>query len=46
MLQMLQSLCEHHKLAIGKDPETSAMAKRTEISDVLSELQQHLPASE
>ena len=46
MLQMLQALCEHHKLAIGKDPETAAMAKRTEISDVLSELQEHLPASE
>jgi len=46
MLQMLQALCEHHKLAIGKDPETTAMAKRTEIGDVLSELQEHLPASE
>jgi uncharacterized membrane protein len=46
MLQMLQAICEHHKLAIGKDPETTAMAQRTEISDVLSELQEHLPASE
>ena len=46
MLQMLQAICEHHKLAIGKDPETTAMAKRTEISDVLSELQEHLPGSE
>jgi uncharacterized membrane protein len=46
MLQMLQALCEHHKLTIGKDPETTAMAKRTDISDVLSELQEHLPAAE
>jgi uncharacterized membrane protein len=46
MLQMLQALCEHHKLAIGKDPETTAMAKRTDIGDVLSELQEHLPGSE
>jgi uncharacterized membrane protein len=46
MLQMLQAICEHHKLAIGKDPETTAMAQRTDIGDVLSELQEHLPASE
>jgi hypothetical protein len=46
MLQMLQAICAHHKLAIGKDPETTAMAERTEIGDVLSELQEHLPASE
>ena len=46
MLQMLQAICAHHKLAIGKDPETTAMAQRTEIGDVLSELQQHLPPSE
>ena len=46
MLQMLQAICEHHKLAVGKDPETTAMAKRTEISDVLSELKENLPAGE
>ena len=46
MLQMLQAICEHHKLAIGKDPEIMAMAKRTEIGEVLSELQDHLPATE
>jgi uncharacterized membrane protein len=46
MLQMLQAICEHHNLAVGKDPETTAMAKRTEIGEVLSELQEHLPASE
>src|SRR5580693_9516337 len=46
MLQMLQAICEHHRVAIGKDAETTAMAQRTEISDVLSELQEHLPTSE
>ena len=46
MLQMLQAICEHHKLPIGKDPETTAMSQRTDISDVLSELQEHLPSSE
>ena len=46
MLQMLQALCEHHKLAIGNDPEIQAMTKRTEIEDVLSELQENLPAVE
>jgi len=46
MLQMLQAICEHHKLTIAKDPEIAAMTKQTEISEVLSELQEHLPASE
>src|ERR1700679_1034336 len=46
MLQMLQAICAHHKLAIGKDSETTAMAQRTDIGDVLSELQEHLPSSE
>jgi uncharacterized membrane protein len=46
MLQMLKAICEHHKLAIGKDPEIMAMTRRTEISEVLSELQEHLPAGE
>ena len=46
MLQMLQALCEHHKLRIANDPEIRAMTKRTEINDVLSELQENLPASE
>jgi uncharacterized membrane protein len=43
MLQMLQALCEYHKLSVGRDPEISAMAKRTEIKEVLSELKEHLP---
>src|SRR5580692_9242481 len=46
MLQMLRALCEHHKLKIARDPEIEAMTKRTEISDVLSELQDNLPATE
>jgi hypothetical protein len=44
MLQMLQAICDPHKLAIGRDREITAMAKQTEVSDVLSELQQHLPS--
>jgi uncharacterized membrane protein len=46
MLQMLQALCSHHKLRIANDPEIQAMTKRTEINDVLSELQDNLPATE
>lgn len=46
MLQMLQALCEHHKLKIANDPEIHAMTRRTEINDVLSELQDNLPATE
>jgi len=37
MLQMLQAICEHHKLAIGEDREIGAMVKQAEISDVLSD---------
>jgi uncharacterized membrane protein len=46
MLQMLQALCEYHKLAIANDPEIRAMAKRTEVQEVLSELKDNLPAGE
>ena len=46
MLQMLRALCEYHKLAIANDPEIHAMTKRTEINDVLSELQENLPTAE
>jgi uncharacterized membrane protein len=46
MLQMLRALCEHHKLKIANDPEIHAMTKRTEINDVLSELQDNLPPTE
>jgi len=43
MLQMLQALCEYHKLAIANDPEIQAMAQRTEIKEVVTQLREHLP---
>jgi uncharacterized membrane protein len=46
MLQMLKAICDHHKLAIANDPEIAAMGKKTEIKEVLSELQEHLPTGE
>src|SRR5580658_2108966 len=46
MLQMLRALCEHQKLKIANDPEIREMTKRTEINDVLSELQDSLPPTE
>ena len=46
MLQMLQALCEHHKLAISADPEISDLARRTELHDVLTELKASLPSNE
>jgi uncharacterized membrane protein len=46
MLQMLKAICDHHKLAIANDPEIAAMGKKTEIKQVLSELQEHLPTDE
>jgi hypothetical protein len=42
---MLRALCEYHKLSIAKDPEIHAMTKRTEINEVLSELQDNLPCT-
>src|SRR6185295_17218326 len=44
ILQMLQALCEHHQLPIGSDPEITAMAKRTEVKEVFSELKDNLPS--
>jgi uncharacterized membrane protein len=46
MLQMLQALCEHHKLPIARDPEIAAMAKKTELTEVVSELKESLPSEE
>jgi uncharacterized membrane protein len=46
MLQMLQALCEHHRLAIGSDPEITAMTKRTEVKELMSELKDNLPGGE
>jgi uncharacterized membrane protein len=46
ILQMLQALCEYHKLPIARDPEIGAMAKRTEIKEVVSELRDNLPGED
>jgi uncharacterized membrane protein len=46
MLQMLQALCEHHELAISKDPEISDLAQRTELHEVLTDLKENLPTTE
>jgi len=46
MLQMLQALCQHHKLPIGNDPEIKTMTERTEVTEVLSELRENLPNGE
>jgi uncharacterized membrane protein len=46
MLQMLQALCEYHKLAIANDPEIESMAKRTEIKDVVMQLKTNLPGEQ
>jgi hypothetical protein len=40
---MLQALCEYHKLAIADDAEIQAMTKRTEVKEVISELNEGLP---
>jgi uncharacterized membrane protein len=46
MLEMLQALCAYHKLNISNDPEVKAMTKKTEIHEVLSELNDNLPTGE
>jgi uncharacterized membrane protein len=46
MIQMLQALCKHHKLPIGGDPEIIAMARRTELQNVLAELKDNLPSEQ
>ena len=46
MLQMLPALCEYHQLEIGNDPEIRAMARRTEVKEVLTELRNNLPREE
>jgi uncharacterized membrane protein len=46
ILQMLQALCEYHKLPIAKDFEIKAMAKRTNVKEVLTELNERLPTGE
>jgi len=44
MLQMLQALCEFHKLPISSDPEVLAMTKRTEIKEIVTALTENLPS--
>jgi uncharacterized membrane protein len=46
MIQMLQALCEKQNLSIARDPEILAMAKRTDVTEVLSALTEQLPATE
>ena len=43
ILQMLQAICAHHKLAIANDPEIREMAQRTEVKDVVTQLKDNLP---
>ncbi|MEO7650307.1 MAG: DUF1003 domain-containing protein, partial [Bryobacteraceae bacterium] len=43
MLQMLQKLCEHHRLAIAHDPEVDALKTPTEPAELLDELKEKLP---
>jgi hypothetical protein len=43
MLQMLQSLCEHHKLAIARDPEVDLLKGPTKPAELLKDLQTQLP---
>ena len=46
MIQMLQALCEKQNLPIAKDPEVMAMAKRTDVTEVVGHLADRLPTSE
>jgi uncharacterized membrane protein len=46
MLQMLQALCVHHGLGIGRDPEVKELVQRTEPQAVLDELKSNLPQPE
>ena len=43
ILQMLQALCQHHGLRIADDPEVHAMAERTDVGEVISDLTENLP---
>lgn len=43
MLQMLQSLCEHHKLPIAKDPEVEVLKRPTQPADLAEQLKSSLP---
>jgi uncharacterized membrane protein len=43
ILLMLQALCKHHKLPIGNDPEINVMAQRTEVEELVNDLNRNLP---
>ena len=43
IIQMLQAICEHNGLQIGNDPVIKAMAERTEVTKVVSDLSVNLP---
>jgi uncharacterized membrane protein len=43
MLQMLQSLCEHHGLAKALDPEVEKLKAQTKPDELLKELKESLP---
>jgi uncharacterized membrane protein len=43
MLQMLQKLCEYHKLNIAGDPEVERLMHPTEPEAVIKELKENLP---
>jgi uncharacterized membrane protein len=43
MLEMLQSLCEHHGIAKAKDPEVEKLMMTTRPEELLKELKANLP---
>jgi uncharacterized membrane protein len=43
MLQMLQELCDHHGLSIGKDPELEQLTAATRPEQLLDDLRASLP---
>lgn len=43
MLQMLQKLCEHHKLSIANDPEIELLKSPTQPETLVQELKENLP---
>ena len=46
MIEMLQALCLHHKLAIADDPEIAAFGKRTDVREVLTVLENSIPTKQ
>ena len=46
MLQMLEALCNHHKVPIGDQEEIRELVARTEPSKLLDNLKKNLPSAE